>query len=139
MLSVSVIESEPQTSPHEPFKLAMLWWRVPVPKNPPWTRDELILALDLYFKVDPIHTSEKHPEILALSKLLNSLPAQGKAQDVERFRISNVMAGQKTKLSELAIVCSNCHRMIHRSKPMMTVVEMRKVVLKEGDNFTKTQ
>ena len=23
-----------------------------MPRNPPWTRDELILALDLYFRVD---------------------------------------------------------------------------------------
>lgn len=27
-------------------------------RNPNWTREELILALDLYFKVNPIHTSE---------------------------------------------------------------------------------
>lgn len=41
-----------------------------MPRNPTWARDELILALDLYFQVDPIHTSERHPKILELSRLL---------------------------------------------------------------------
>lgn len=34
---------------------------------------------------------------------------------------------QETKLEELAILCANCHRMIHRQKPWMTVSELRKV------------
>lgn len=60
--------------------------RVPVPvnvppaekkgatRNPSWTRDELILALELYFRVSPLHTTEKHPAIQELSDLLNRLP-----------------------------------------------------------------
>jgi 5-methylcytosine-specific restriction protein A len=43
-------------------------------KNPDWTRDELILALDLYFKVDTAHTSKTNPDVVALSDLLNVLP-----------------------------------------------------------------
>lgn len=43
-------------------------------RNPKWTRDEVILALDLYFRVSPLHSSENHPEIAALSDLLNHLP-----------------------------------------------------------------
>jgi HNH endonuclease len=31
----------------------------------------------------------------------------------------------KTKSSDLALVCSNCHRMLHRSKPLLTPVELR--------------
>jgi hypothetical protein len=42
-------------------------------RNPPWERDELILALDLYFRCDPVHTSEKNPEIIKLSQLLSQL------------------------------------------------------------------
>ena len=42
-------------------------------RNPFWTRDELILALDLYFRKPEI-SSEKDPEIIALSELLKSLP-----------------------------------------------------------------
>jgi 5-methylcytosine-specific restriction protein A len=40
-------------------------------KNPPWTRDELILALDLYFRVGRKQVDPPHPEVIALSTLLN--------------------------------------------------------------------
>ena len=58
-------------------------------RNPKWKRDELILALDLYFKVNPIHTSEKHPDIIALSKLLNSLPIHAPDEQQQNFRNPN--------------------------------------------------
>ena len=58
-------------------------------RNPKWTRDELILALDLYFKVSPLHTSEKHPDIIALSNFLNKLPIHAKTEIEENFRNSN--------------------------------------------------
>jgi predicted HNH restriction endonuclease len=31
-------------------------------------------------------------------------------------------------LDDLAIVCSNCHRMIHRTRPMMSVEEFRELL-----------
>jgi len=31
-----------------------------MPRNPPWTRDELILALELYVRVSPSRISHKH-------------------------------------------------------------------------------
>lgn len=37
----------------------------------------------------------------------------------------------KTKLSDLAIVCSNCHRMIHREKKMLSIEELKKIVNKQ--------
>lgn len=43
-------------------------------RNPDWTRDELILALDLYFRVPAARGSKTHPECAALSDLLNRLP-----------------------------------------------------------------
>src|SRR5690242_7429326 len=58
-------------------------------KNPDWTRDELILALDLFFKVNPLKTNKNNPEIVALSKLLNLLPLHGNRPDAERFRNRN--------------------------------------------------
>ena len=33
-----------------------------------------------------------------------------------------------TTLDDLAVVCSNCHRVIHRSTPMLSVAELSKVV-----------
>ena len=62
-------------------------------RNPPWTRDELILALDLYFKVNPLHTSGNHPEIKSLSVLLNKLPAQGHAADAKLYRMQGLWEG----------------------------------------------
>lgn len=61
----------------------------PAKRNPVWTRDELILALDLYFRVDPSHASKKHPEIVALSELLNALPIGQDKEADERFRNAN--------------------------------------------------
>jgi predicted HNH restriction endonuclease len=37
----------------------------------------------------------------------------------------------KTKLSDLAILCSNCHRMIHRNNPMLSIKALRKVLANE--------
>lgn len=34
----------------------------------------------------------------------------------------------KTKLNELAVVCSNCHRIIHRMNPMPTIEELKRVI-----------
>lgn len=34
----------------------------------------------------------------------------------------------KTELTDLAIVCSNCHRIIHRTNPMPTILELKKIV-----------
>lgn len=42
-------------------------------RNPPWSRDELILALDLYMRHRPSFPDDKHPEVIALSQLLNEL------------------------------------------------------------------
>lgn len=59
-----------------------------MPKNPPWTRDELILALDLYFRANPLHISkkEKDPRIIDLSELLNRLPLHPRRTEYETFR-----------------------------------------------------
>lgn len=31
----------------------------------------------------------------------------------------------QTLLAELAIVCASCHRMLHRSRPLLTVAQLR--------------
>ena len=62
---------------------------MPSRRNPPWTRDELILALDLYFQVNPLHTSEAHPKIQELSAVLNALPIHTERPDQAAFRNPN--------------------------------------------------
>lgn len=39
--------------------------------------------------------------------------------------LSELSSDSKTKLSDLLLLCSNCHSMIHRTKPIMTVEEFR--------------
>jgi 5-methylcytosine-specific restriction enzyme A len=58
-------------------------------RNPPWTRDELILALDLYFKENPLHTSQTNPKIVDLSIVLNKLPVHKNRPQEELFRNPN--------------------------------------------------
>jgi 5-methylcytosine-specific restriction protein A len=55
-------------------------------KNPPWTRDELILALDLYVSRGPQSLSPSSKEVDALSQLLNSLPTAKRSAGGHTFR-----------------------------------------------------
>ena len=55
-------------------------------RNPNWTRDESILALDLYFRLNPLLIDEKHPELVQLSRILNALPIHAKSQRLDTFR-----------------------------------------------------
>lgn len=40
----------------------------------------------------------------------------------------------QTKISDLAMVCSNCHRMLHRIRPMMSIQELSELVKKLRDS-----
>lgn len=42
--------------------------------------------------------------------------------------VSELNDGDKTRLVDLAIVCANCHRMLHRKKPMVTMAQLRQIV-----------
>lgn len=57
-------------------------------KNPPWQRDELILALALYARHGGKHLSETHEEVVALSEVLNALPIHAGGR-VEKYRNPN--------------------------------------------------
>jgi 5-methylcytosine-specific restriction protein A len=43
-------------------------------RNPTWTEDELILALDLYFRAGRKWLPSDNPDVIHLSNILNSLP-----------------------------------------------------------------
>ena len=66
------------------------------PKLPDWTRDELILALDVYFQESPVNFSPSHPVVVSLSEELRQLPVHAVRPNDERFRNSN---GVNMKLS----------------------------------------
>jgi len=42
--------------------------------------------------------------------------------------VSELKDGEKTKLNDLVLVCSNCHRMIHRRKPWLSVEDLSKLL-----------
>lgn len=42
--------------------------------------------------------------------------------------VSEIQIGEKTKLDDLSLVCSNCHRMIHRSRPWLTIHQVKKIL-----------
>lgn len=44
--------------------------------------------------------------------------------------VSQMAPGQKTKISDIALVCSNCHGILHRSRPWLSVNEL-KLILKQ--------
>jgi 5-methylcytosine-specific restriction enzyme A len=58
-------------------------------RNPAWQRDELILALDLYFRHQPLSINGKHYEVKKLSDILNCLPIHNIRPDEQRFRNPN--------------------------------------------------
>ena len=37
-----------------------------------------------------------------------------------------------TRLTDLAIVCANCHRMLHRTRPTITIIELRTLIRLPG-------
>src|SRR6266446_1478933 len=58
-------------------------------RNPAWARDELILALDLYFRRRPTGFGHDDPEVVELSNILNRLPIHAQRSDQARFRNNN--------------------------------------------------
>lgn len=60
-----------------------------ITRNPKWYRDEIILALDLYFKLNRKDISANNPAVIELSELLNKLPIHNKSVLTEKFRNPN--------------------------------------------------
>jgi len=50
----------------------------PSSKNPPWSLSEMVLLVELYQKVR--RASPRHPEVIALSRFLNTAAPTGKAK-----------------------------------------------------------
>jgi 5-methylcytosine-specific restriction enzyme A len=61
-----------------------------MPSNPPWTIDELILALSLYFEHGALDDTD--PLVVELSQIMNALPIDGEAYRDATFRNGNSVA-----------------------------------------------
>lgn len=75
-------------------------------KNPKWHRDEIILALDLYFRLIPGQMHAKNPEIITLSELFNKLPIHEEIPNSSKFRNPN---GVSLKLSNFLAIDPDYH------------------------------
>ncbi|MBD1832345.1 HNH endonuclease [Cyanobacteria bacterium FACHB-472] len=51
--------------------------------------------------------------------------------------VSELKDGNKTKINDLALVCSNCHRMLHRKKPCLSVEELKEIVKTQQNKNNK--
>jgi 5-methylcytosine-specific restriction protein A len=58
-------------------------------RNPKWKRDEVILALDLYFRLNPSHINNNHDEITKLSSILNNMHIHNEVEMQDNFRNNN--------------------------------------------------
>ena len=58
-------------------------------RNPKWSRDELIIALDFYLRYTPSIPDKNTPEILDLSDFLNRLQMKLGGEVADKFRNPN--------------------------------------------------
>lgn len=58
-------------------------------RNPAWTEDELVLALDLYVRSPHARQAKRDPDVAELSRLLRASPVTRSAPDPQRFRNVN--------------------------------------------------
>jgi len=55
-------------------------------KNPPWSRDEHIVALDFYLKHTPQIPGKESKEVIQLSELLNNIEGKIQGDRTETYR-----------------------------------------------------
>lgn len=70
-------------------------------RNPKWHKDEIILALDLYFKLESGKIHAGNPEVIELSRVINQLPIYEIKPDELKFRNPN---GVSLKLSNFLAI-----------------------------------
>lgn len=46
--------------------------------------------------------------------------------------VSEMPDGHKTKVEDMAVLCSNCHKMIHRKRPWLRVEDLKKLINSGG-------
>lgn len=91
--------------------------------NPNWTREETILALNLYFELNGKIPSSKAPEIINLSVMLRALPYHSEAAKKPTFRNPD---GVVFKLNNI--------RSVATGKGLKNTSEMDRLIWKEFGN-----
>jgi 5-methylcytosine-specific restriction protein A len=70
--------------------------------NPNWTRDEVLLALDLYLDCVPRIPSPADPQVIELSTVLRSIPFHAVAARTDSFRNPDGVAFKFQNLNQVA-------------------------------------
>lgn len=47
--------------------------------------------------------------------------------------LSEIDVQRETKISDLALVCANCHRMLHRKKTLLSIQDLKKIINSNSD------
>ncbi len=55
-------------------------------------------------------------------------PGEGFIECHHRRPLSELRPGQRTKLSDLALLCANCHRVLHRRRSWLTVEQLAQIL-----------
>lgn len=97
-------------------------------RNPKWHRDEIILALDLYSRLDHGKINSSNPDIEELSVILNRLPIHEIRPDEAKFRNPN---GVSLKLGNFLAIDPS-----YRGKGMQSYSQLDEKVFKEFENDT---
>ena len=90
-LSASFLKLFPQLAGARPFDVVVANppFVSPTSRNPPWSRDELILALDVYVRFKGNPPGKRSQEILELSRIVNSIWGSDRSGRREDFRNTN--------------------------------------------------
>ncbi len=95
-------------------------------RNPRWHRDEIILALDLYFDKNRGTIDTSNPKVIEVSEIINKLPLFQIRPDAEKFRNPN---GVTLKLSNFLAIDPN-----HPGKGMQSYSKLDEAVFHEFAN-----
>jgi 5-methylcytosine-specific restriction enzyme A len=64
---------------------------------------------------------------------------EGYAECHHILPLSSTDTTRRTKLADLAIVCANCHRILHRSRTWLSIVGLRAKVIHTAANQSEAQ
>ncbi|MCB9108740.1 MAG: HNH endonuclease [Anaerolineales bacterium] len=45
--------------------------------------------------------------------------------------VSDMEPGQATRVEDIALICSNCHRMLHRTRPWLSIGMLKELLKNE--------
>lgn len=92
-------------------------------RSPKWTRDEVIVALDLYFRMGRRIPNPSDPEVIEVSRLLNAMTTHPPHVRPQEFRNP---AGIVLKLANLRAIDPD-----HEGTGMTSIAKMDQIVWDE--------